>query len=428
MHPSPALPEADSRSAAKRGEIPPRVSRLLLLGAAALLLLIYAPGFARGPYVDDNPLLFSNSFVVSSQNPTLFWIRGELASKSWPLTYTVYWLLYRLFGTSFWAYRALNLFVHWTIGALLFGALGKRIRFSSAALVSCLFWFHPLAVEPVGWIAQLNTLLSTLLLFFWLAQIETPAWPRKKDWAYFAGMLVAKGYAFFLPLVVLRKRPPGTSWRATAVGVAALAAVGYAMFVVNVGIYHNPHERWVSRTYTVYGGVTPLPSPLAPGIPPAQRAAEFVEYFAGKLTACGKTATYYFFRILYYGDFSESDLKMPSLVPYNPFFFLLGIGVVFLLAGLLYRRSFFWATGLLVYLPVSGIFYVPFMKYTLVGDRMIYPTYLAFLFGAGLLFDRLENPYLRKLFWLYPLLLGAIAYYVAREPRVVFPLTTLAPS
>lgn len=379
--------------------------------AAALVVLsaIYFGRLFPGPYIDDNVLIFTNPFILSAQNPLLYWLPGQESARAWPLTHTLYWLFFRLFHWNFWAYRIVNLLLHWANGAVLFSLLSKRTSRSSAAFAAALFWLHPLAVESVTWISQLSTLLTTLFFAFWFSAFEKGA-SLKKSLLWLVALLATKGFAYFLPVLNLRKRLSEVSWRRAVLEQGPLVLIAaYGVFIVFSGISSMPE------------GVLPgNPEATKPGRAMAELAAQPLSYWYSRVTLCGQTAVFYFFRLFAYLEIPAGSLRPANLEASSAGFFLLGLGVLASLIWCIFKRSYILAAGILLYLPASGLFPVSFLKYSLVGDRMIYPTLYVFSLGIGLLYDRQKNIRLRQAFWLWPLLLGATSFLVARVPQADF--------
>lgn len=409
--------------------------------ALLILCFIHWDGFFRGPYIDDTDLIFSNSFIRDGHNPLLYWFRGQYDTKAWPLAHTVFWLCFRLFHRNFWAYRALSLALHWLNGVVLLSFLSKRVRWPAAAFAATLFWFHPVTVEPVQWISQVGTLLTTLAFAYWLAAIERGGSPRR-SFFWLCGMLATKGFAYVLPLLSLRKRLTETSPGRALLGSApAFLAAAYAIFLLYVGIgtaqdknrlmadrgaaHASAGGEWIRGKHETLAQKPTPPASAAVASPvsetkDAQARTAPLRFLYERVALCGKSALFYFFRLLSYAEIPPDSLRPISPGAGSPFFFFLGSGV---LAGLFWcvlRRKYVLASGILLYLPVSGLFPAPFLSFSLVSDRMIYPSLYVFAYALGMYYDRLEMKGLRRSFWLWPLLLGAAAFFVARLPRADF--------
>ncbi len=377
--------------------------------ALGILLLLYSSAFPTGAYIDDNSLVFGNAFLKEARNPLQYWYRGQINTKAWPLTHTLYWLEYRAFHSHFWCYRFLLLLLHWSNGLLLLRFLRNK---NAARLAAAVFWLHPIAVEAVIWITQLNVLLSTFFFAFWLHAIQQEgAVERKRSLPPLLGMLATKGHAYFLaPLVVLRNGPLLGWARSTLRELPALLFTGYAILLVDAGVQSDRREVEYSQTY--------LENQAYPRTAPPEETAwkEGLRMAREKITAAGRTGAHYFSRVFAPGD--------PSYVGVGDswVYFLCGLLLLPLFLLAYWKRSWPALAMIACYLPVSGIFYAPFMKFSLVPDRAFYPSFFAFTWLLGQLHAKLENRWLRLAFWAWPLLLIPFTFLAIHQTRPVFSL------
>ncbi|MFO0581410.1 MAG: tetratricopeptide repeat protein [Anaeromyxobacter sp.] len=133
-----------------------------LLGAALALLALaaFAPALAGGFVYDDHALLGPASVV---RGPLWrIWFSAD-AWDYWPLTWSVLWLEWRVFGESPAGYHAVNVALHAATAVLLWRVL-VRARAPGAWLGAALFAVHPVAVESVAWVSELKNVLSGALL------------------------------------------------------------------------------------------------------------------------------------------------------------------------------------------------------------------------------------------------------------------------
>jgi hypothetical protein len=456
------------------GTLTPERKRALYLGffgsALFALFAVYWGGLTRGPFVDDNFLLFANPRVREAANPLFYWYRGQSGTKAWPLTHTAFWLLYQVFGARFWAYRSLNVLLHWASGVFLFHFLARKVRLSSAAFGACLFWFHPVAVGSVTWIAQLSTLGTVLFLGWWMARMDENEDGTRAGFLPFLAMVLSKGFAYLLPIVQLRKRlNSSTVAKAFLFTAPSFAVAGYGLFLAFVGTYYDPNDRPFLQTYYQTSNPVPaapaaqpvvaLKAPSAPvkakkkkkpskGLekktPVAQvpavlpvLAPEIVSSAASpthvltqslpeRITLVGKTFVFYAARFVSFSDIFP-EMRFTQFAKWSTMFLVIGLGVLALLAWALVSDYRILAAGLLVYLPVSGLFYVPFFKRALVSDHMIYPAFFLFTWGVGLCVDKIRHNGLRRAYWLWPVLLTIFTVVEVRAVRVEFPVESAMP-
>jgi tetratricopeptide (TPR) repeat protein len=178
----------------------------IFLSFAALSFLLYLPSL-RGEFImDDWGYITQSTWVTESPSPLPYWTTFEQADY-WPLSYTFYWVFYRLFGENPIYYHVVNVLMHALNGVLVL-ALARRFGVRWSLWVALLFLVHPLHVQAVAWIIQFKTLSSTALalasILFYLRFLQDGG--RRQAWlslAAFALAMLAKGSAVFLPVILL---------------------------------------------------------------------------------------------------------------------------------------------------------------------------------------------------------------------------------
>lgn len=144
---------------------------LLVLVLVAAVLAVYLP-VRQYPFfsVDDYLYIADNPHVQTGLNwSTLKWALTDIGSGEWhPLTWLSHALDCQIFGLRPGLHHEVNVLLHAINAVLLFWVLFRATgcRYRSFAVAS-LFALHPMNVEPVVWLAERKTLLSTL--FFLLA-------------------------------------------------------------------------------------------------------------------------------------------------------------------------------------------------------------------------------------------------------------------
>lgn len=133
----------------------------VLLSAGALF--VYAPALDGGFIWDDADFIVENPLNRDPGGLWKIWA-SFTANDYWPLTYSAFWLEWRLWGTAVRGYHLVNVVLHVTAGCLL-AALLRGLAVQGWWLAALLFVVHPVNVECVAWIAQQKTLLATTLVF-----------------------------------------------------------------------------------------------------------------------------------------------------------------------------------------------------------------------------------------------------------------------
>ncbi|HEY4798393.1 MAG TPA: hypothetical protein VII99_04870, partial [Bacteroidia bacterium] len=177
------------------------VLQTLVIVAAGLW--IYWPAL-DGDWFFDDELITANSKLRSLQGLWQIWLAAP-TDYYLPLTSTLLWIEWQLWGNEPLGYHLCNLALHILSGFLiwrLFNRLGLRWGWFGGFL----FVIHPLAVESVAWVSEIKNTLSLplFLLSFdaWLDAEEKKSSYLRSVFFYLAAML-AKTSTIMLPLVIL---------------------------------------------------------------------------------------------------------------------------------------------------------------------------------------------------------------------------------
>jgi tetratricopeptide (TPR) repeat protein len=192
----------------------PDSRRLWLAGAAlaVLTLLAYLPALRGGFIWDDDNFLTLNPLIRAPDGLYRFWFTTQ-PTDYWPVTSTLLWFEWRLWGLDPAGYHAVNVALH-VAEVLLLWSIFRRLRLPGAFLGALLFALHPVNVESVAWIAQCKNLVAMLFFLLslsWFLQtglVEPGPHPmRRRAYALCLGAfllaLLSKGSVAPLPLVLL---------------------------------------------------------------------------------------------------------------------------------------------------------------------------------------------------------------------------------
>jgi protein O-mannosyl-transferase len=178
---------------------------------AALLMLLtvaaYVPAMSAGYIWDDDTLLTANPQMRSADGLAQIW-RGEQTRDYQPVTLSVFWLEWRLWGDNPAGYHAVNILLH-GLGAVLLWLVLARLRVPGAWLGALLFAVHPVNVASVAWVAELKNTLSGVLFFGSVLSFLAARDGERKWGAYFAALglfvlaALSKGAVVTLPAVLL---------------------------------------------------------------------------------------------------------------------------------------------------------------------------------------------------------------------------------
>jgi tetratricopeptide (TPR) repeat protein len=323
--------------------------RAILLGLATIALVVtaaYLPIVHGGFIWDDDTTLTANPLIQAAGGLRHFWV-GTQAPDYWPVTYTLLWAGWRLWGAHPLCFHLLDLALHAAVCAALWATL-RRLRLPGAFLAAILFAVHPMNVEAVAWIAQTKTLLaalfSLLAIFFWMGPGRGLA-----ALVCFAAAMLSKGSAAPVPLalgglsLILRRLD-----RREALRLAPFFLLDACLVGVNLWFQHKGAAGEIVRHANVLQRLL--------------GAAGAGWFYLGK-------------------GFWPTHLSFvyPNwiIVPSHPLWWALlggGVGVTFFLAAAPFVRAAFpfWAYFWLALIPVLGFADVYFMKYSLVADHYAY--------------------------------------------------------
>ncbi len=187
------------------------------LGAALIIVAVaiaYAPALAGGFVFDDQPLLLGGKALANGPLSRI-WFSAD-APDYLPLTWTTFWIEWRLWGERALGYHVVNVALHAGAAFLLWRVLWA-LRAPGAYVGALLFAVHPAAVESVAWVSERKNTLSAVFFLgtalAWLAARERDDEPgappgrggrlRMLALALFALALLSKSSVVMLPVVLL---------------------------------------------------------------------------------------------------------------------------------------------------------------------------------------------------------------------------------
>lgn len=229
---------------------PPRWVELLPLVAAGVLFA-RTLGFEFLDY--DDPMMVSQNPLVQQPSWEGVWriVSAPLLGDYQPLYLLTFMVEWQLGGGAAWLFHGTNAALHGVtavlVGRLLTPAIGAR----RAVLAAVLFAVHPLAVEPVAWIASRKDVLMLPLLLGSVLCYRRGVAGERLRWGWLAGALaleclamLSKSAAVVLPALVLWDRvlvnpsgrlrlPPRREWPPLlALGAGALLGVWLKLYAL----------------------------------------------------------------------------------------------------------------------------------------------------------------------------------------------------
>ncbi len=353
--------------------------RNVLLGGAivAIALAVYAPAIRGGFVWDDvnyiarHPYMPTAKVIQADDGLRRIWLTAETADY-WPLTHTMFFLEWRLWGESPAGYHAVNILLH-ALAAVLVWRVLQQLNVPGAWLAGLIFAVHPVCAASVAWISERKNTLSMVLyllaILAYLKHLRSASW-----WWYVAAVatfalgLLSKSSIVMLPVVLL-----GCAWWLRGRNSAKDLLRGVPFFVLAgvmalVTIYFHQQHAIGDWAVSAHRG------------------------FFSRLAAAGWIVWFYLYKAL---------LPVNLSVIYPKWSVEAGRGLSWLPLGALlaclavlwrYRRTrarpVLFALGYLAVtlFPVMGFFEMSFMRYSLVADHLQYVSILGVIaLVAGLL-------------------------------------------
>ena len=333
-----------------------------------MAIVVYLPAL-RGGFIWDDRMYLTQGTLMRRPLWKL-WVAPD-AIDYLPLTYTLYWLQWRIWHDSAVAFHLVNVLLHGGTAVMLWRVL-RRLQVRGAWMAAAIFAVHPVCAESVAWIAEEKNTLSLLLAAIaLLLYLKSEARPRRYWMAVvtFALALFAKPAVIMFPLILLLlawwKR--GAITRTEYLQTAPFFALS-AIFVP-VTIWYQ--RRSIGTEHIPLGGI-------------GERLAQVT-----------KAAWFYLSKLLlprdlmfFYPNWKHSGLDG---------FAVAGMVALIAVAACLWRMRAPWGRGPLValacfwalLLPVLGLFDMAWMQFAPVADHYQYPAMIA---AITLVVSGITNP------------------------------------
>jgi Tfp pilus assembly protein PilF len=216
----------------------------IVLGCVLVILALvsYVPALSGSFVFDDSMYLVDDERVTEATGLGRIWseVSGPgYRHQYYPLTSSVWWLQWRLWGDNAVGYHVVNVLLHGLCAVLLWRLL-VAVRAPGAWLAGLLFVLHPLHVTSVAWISELKNVLSCALMLGSLVVFcrNGGQWRPLLGWTLFIGALMSKTATASLPvalalLVYYRDgRISGRWWgRLGLLSLTGLCAVGLTSYL-----------------------------------------------------------------------------------------------------------------------------------------------------------------------------------------------------
>jgi tetratricopeptide (TPR) repeat protein len=345
----------------------------IILGACLMLsitFLIYIPAIKGGFIWDDDGFITENPLIKAKDGLYRFWCTTE-AADYFPLTSTMLWMEWRMWGLNAFGYHVVNVFLH-ALSCLLIWLVLIRLKVPGAWLAGLIFAVHPVNVESVAWITERKNVLAMVfyllsILLYLRYEKDEPHWVYGLSLFSFLLGLLSKTSVIMQPFVLL-----GCAWwqrgrivRRDILHVIPFFVLSGILGVVTVWFqYHQAIGSTIVRD----------------------------DSFLSRLAGAGWAIWFYIYKAVFpyklsfvYPRWEIDDTSVVSLVPV---LLLIGLLTLFWWYRKIWGRPFLSGIGYFVVtlFPVLGFFNIYFMKYSLVADHWQYTSIIgiiALVVGLG---------------------------------------------
>ena len=349
------------------------------------------------------------------------WLPWSNSYKSWPLTYTILWIYLKVFGNSVVLLRFINLIIHFANFYLL-----KRIAHhyipskKKVWLASLLFLFTPLATLTISWAFQLKTVLG---LFFFLISvfliITRP--PSLKSGMFlilsFYLSMTAKILGVLLPIFFIwfhRKNLKNKYVFSISIILLSMSLVQGLLNIKGVTYFKAEIKQIQADHFSTQRDIDFKMSELEaedrlivdrttnrPVKKVVQEisvsSTEYLESFSSSKSLRDK----YIIAIQNLGRLGLYSLGLYNSLPFyedpakllsTDLIYLYSFIGIILISFIIIIRDDLLILSFLLYIPISGLIYVPYMKHSYTSDHWFYAASGFLILG---LIRKIQSP----LFW-----------------------------
>jgi tetratricopeptide (TPR) repeat protein len=329
---------------------------LLALVLVLVTFAAYTPVWHAGFIWDDAYHITDNRIVKASDGLYRTWFTTE-PTDYYPLTWTLWWLEWRLWGDGALGYHIVNVLLH-ALNAALVWMILQRLKIPGAWLAALVFAIHPVNVATVAWISEQKNTLS--MLFYAVAILFYLRFDEENRWrwyglslATFLLALFSKSAVVMLPVVLL-----GCVWWKR--GRVRLKDLRHSIPFFVLSLVLGLVTIWFQLNRVLKGGVVRTVG------------------FPFRLAAAGWAPWFYLYKALLPINLSvfypKWEINASLWVSYLPGMLLAGCVTLFWWKRQTWGRPLLFALGYFVtmFFPVLGFFDQGFYQYSLVADHWQY--------------------------------------------------------
>ncbi len=343
------------------------------------------------PFSDDIYHIFNHSFLRDIKNPLNFFNPWSEFFKSWGLTYTYFWVIFSIFGKNILVCKILNLILHFFNHILFKKYLSRKISNQSHInILALIFLFSPLSILTTNWIFQAKTLLSVLFLLLFLIEVEKIKSLNLKNLFKLMGLffltLTAKVVAILIPLYTTFLFYKRFSIKKSLVFNTPLVLIALVYGLLNIkGITYIQSEIKNLKAPAIKVSkdhVIPYQEKKTPKIEVFKEVTQGAVHYFGSIGHLETFKEKYIVSVQNLGRLFLLSIGLNNYLPFyesnlatflTPYIFLYSLIGFFFIYLCLTTNLSYPLLILVLFLPISGFFYVPYMKYSFTSDHWFYP-------------------------------------------------------
>lgn len=221
-----------------------------------LVILVFLLSYSKVPFIffQQDEILGLGGFIRDGSAKIFNGLTSTGIKHFVPVTMSISYFTYLLFGLRFWVYNLLGLLFHLTNGVLVYLLARRLLKKKSSAIVATLVFFSSsAATQLIMWpIINLNSIALTFSLITWIIAEDDNVLPRVRG--FLRGIMVSlfflmalfsveysAGLIFFIPLVLLFKNGVKIEKNKTILTPFIISIIGY-LFLRFTPILHSPSQ------------------------------------------------------------------------------------------------------------------------------------------------------------------------------------------
>jgi len=368
------------------------------------------------PFGDDFRFIFSKNHITQAPNPFLYFFPWSIYYKSWALSYAMLWAIYKIFGEQFVYYRMINISLHF-INHLFFRKIIQKhydLSPEKQNLFSLIFLLHPLSVLTTSWIFQIKTLLAVMFFLISYNFLINSDFQKKRDYLklnlLFWMSLASKVCGILFPIYLFIVNRKKMTKKKLTLLVTPLLCISLLYGALNIkGITHiiqeNIHIKSMNKDKSKnvlisnsqlmankikYDHAIKQPGGITFDINVSKDISKGMGIYFNPFFKLDHLIAKYVISIQNLGKAVMSSLALYNYFPFyetntqtatSPYLFVyIVVGMTSIIALFLLKNHFL-TLAFILFLPISGLFYIPYMKFSYSSDHWFYPFMLFFLLG-----------------------------------------------